>query len=93
MDANMNADSSQLANLTDIIIMCPHCNMLIFLEKLNCCIFRHGVLKKNAKQINPHAPRELCDYYVREDLIYGCGKPFKIEFINNSLQAIICDYI
>jgi amino acid transporter len=35
----------------------------------------------NEKQINPHSPKELCEYYIKNDLIYGCGKPFRI--INN----------
>ena len=50
-------------------------------------------LKKNGKQINPHADKELCDYYVRENKIYGCGKPFRIILVDNNFQTEICDYI
>ena len=30
--------------LTEIIVFCPHCQDPIVIEKLNCCIFRHGTL-------------------------------------------------
>ena len=63
---------------------CPHCKEPILIEKLNCCIFRHGVLKNNEKQIEPHASKDLCDYYVKNDLIYGCGKEFKIQVTKKS---------
>ena len=38
-------------------IPCPHCQEFIIIEQLNCGIFRHGVLKKSGKQINPHASK------------------------------------
>lgn len=60
------------------IFLCPHCDGTIIMKKLNCGVFRHGVLKKNGKQINPHAPKEVCERYLRKNQIYGCGKPFKI---------------
>jgi hypothetical protein len=35
-----------------------------------------------------------CDNLKSKDLIYGCGKPFKlINDSDNSFKAIICDYI
>jgi len=88
-----------MENITDIVVVCPHCKEHILIEKLNCCIFRHGVLIKNGQQINPHASKELCDFYVKKDLIFGCGKPFQIILNENSKDeddkfvAIICDYI
>jgi len=75
------------------ILTCPHCKDYIIIRKINCGIFRHGVLKKNGKQIDPHAPKDMCDYYVRENKIYGCGKPFRIICINNKYETEICDYI
>jgi len=78
----------------DIIVICPHCSVPVLIEKLNCCIFRHGILKTNGQQIDPHASKELCDYYVIKDMIMGCGKPFQI--IRNStgeFVAVVCDYI
>jgi hypothetical protein len=78
----------------ELIICCPHCNEHILIEKLNCCIFRHGTFIKSGKQINPHMPKKLCDKLVIQKLIYGCGKPFKIiQNQNNEYEAIICDYI
>jgi DNA-directed RNA polymerase subunit RPC12/RpoP len=77
----------------DIIVECPHCKDFIIIEKLNCCIFRHGIFKNTLKQIEPHAPKEVCDYLSKEKLIIGCGKPFKIIQKDNSFFTEICDYI
>ena len=77
----------------DIIVFCPHCKEPILIEKLNCCIFRHGTMRSNGQQINPHAIKELCDYYIEKNMINGCGKPFQIIKNNNEFVAIICDYI
>jgi hypothetical protein len=77
----------------DIVVECPHCKDHILIEKLNCCIFRHGTMKTNGQQIDPHAHKELCDFYVQKNMINGCGKPFRIVKNNNELIAIICDYI
>jgi len=78
---------------TQPVLKCPHCYEFVIIEKVNCAIFRHGTIKINGKQIDPHAIKELCDYYVKNDLIYGCGKPFKIVIRNNNFETEICDYI
>ena len=75
------------------ILTCPHCSEYIIIEKINCGIFRHGVLKKNGKQIDPHSSKENCDYYIRENKIYGCGKPFRISINDNKFSTEICEYI
>ena len=75
------------------ILKCSHCKEYIIIEKINCAIFRHGILKTNGRQIDPHASKELCDYYVKNDLIYGCGKPFKIIYVDGELKTVSCDYI
>ena len=86
-------------NSTDLVVICPHCQEPVLIEKLNCCIFRHGIFKKNREQINAHASKDLCDFYIQNDLILGCGKPFQIILNVNSKNddnkfiAIICDYI
>jgi hypothetical protein len=77
----------------DIVVMCPHCKEHVLIEQLNCKIFRHGILKTNNNQIEPHSTKDLCDYFIKNNLIYGCGKPFQIIQNNNELIAIICDYI
>ena len=83
----------------NLVVECPHCKYPVLIEKLNCCIFRHGVNKQNGKQIDPHSSKELCDDYIKKDLIIGCGKPFKVVPNVNSKDnddkfiAIVCDYI
>ena len=81
----------------EICIMCPHCKELIYILKseINCNVFRHGIYKHNLQQMDPHAPKEMCDKLKNEDLIIGCGKPFTLVFNkeNNSFKSQICDYI
>jgi hypothetical protein len=80
-------------NIEEPVLECPHCKEFIIIEKLNCGIFRHGILKIDGKQINPHAPKTECDFYINKQLIYGCGKPFKITLVDNKFVIEICDYI
>ena len=75
------------------IVQCPHCNEYIIIQELNCYIFRHGIFKISGEQINPHANKYLCDYYIHNNLIYGCGKPFKITLCEDNLIVEKCDYI
>ena len=79
----------------EIILSCPHCEMqiLIMENEINCAIFRHGAYKENMNQINPHTCKEECERLVKENLIHGCGKPFRLIKENNEYKAIICDYI
>ncbi len=70
------------------IVTCPHCKEFVWIEKINCGIFRHGTFH-NGIQIDPHLSKELCDLYVNKKLIYGCGKPFKLV----EQDAVQCDYI
>lgn len=71
------------------IIICPHCNIHIIIEELNCGIFRCGMYKDTHKQVDPHLPKIECDKLILENAIYGCGKPFQIK--NNIIT--VCDYI
>jgi len=75
------------------ILECPHCKEFVIIEKLNCGIFRHGILKSNGQQINPHTNKELCDLYFDKKIIYGCGKPFQIIKNGEKFEIQICDYI
>lgn len=72
---------------------CPHCSSMVEVDitETNCKIFRHGVYKNNKSQIDPHMNKENCDKLFRDGLIYGCGKPFKIN--SDNTLAEICDYI
>ena len=73
------------------IFECPHCNLqiLVYSSEINCQIFRHGVYKNTFQDISPHTPKLECDRLIKEDLIIGCGKPFRF----NGITAEICDYI
>lgn len=68
---------------------CPWCGTSIEIEQINCGIFRCGILKSNNEQIPPHLSKEECEKFVEEDLIYGCGKPFR--YIEGNLEK--CDYL
>ncbi len=77
-----------------VIITCPHCEIpiMVLKKEFNCKIFRHGVFKNTYKQMNPHLPKKDCDKLVVNDLIIGCGKPFKLVIKNNEYTTEICDY-
>jgi hypothetical protein len=77
----------------EVIVKCPHCNDFVVIEKMNCKIFRHGILISNGTQIDPHASKELCNFFLYKKMIYGCGKPFRIIERENILITEICDYI
>ena len=79
--------------MENFVVKCPHCDVDILIEKINCAIFRHGVLKTNMEQIHPHLPKQECEALYANNLIYGCGKPFKIDYINNQHVAQKCDYL
>jgi hypothetical protein len=75
------------------IITCPTCNEYIVIEKLNCGIFRHGILKETGKQMDPHLCKEKCDELIEKGLIYGCGHPFQILNENGVWKIQSCAYI
>ena len=77
----------------DSVVICPHCFEPILIEKLNCGIFRHGVIKKTGKQMEPHSVKSVCDELKTQDLIYGCGKPFQIKIQDGQYIVSICEYI
>ena len=70
---------------------CPHCKDVCAVHKndIRCTIFRHAVYKKNLKFVNPHASQKECERWIKEDLIYGCTKPFKFD----GKKVEICGYI
>ena len=74
----------------DPIITCPHCKEFVIISELNCRIFRHGILK-NGTQISPHLSLEEWENLVKNDLIYGCGKPFRLV-MDNEWVAEICGF-
>lgn len=70
---------------------CPHCDLICQVpeNEIRCKIFRHAVFKENMKFADPHASKEVCDSWVKEGKIYGCGKPFKFD--GNKVEK--CGYI
>ena len=70
---------------------CPHCKVLIQVPRneIRCTIFRHAVFKKNSAFVPPHAPKDECERWLAQDLVWGCAKPFKF----NGNKVEICDYI
>ena len=76
-----------------MLISCPHCNEFIFIEQINCGIFRNAVLIDTLEQINQHTSKEICDELFKNKKIIGCGKPFKIIKNNDNINITICEYI
>lgn len=76
---------------------CPHCHqdVILYRSEINCRIYRHGIFRSNLQQIDPHSSQEQCRNYVEQNLIYGCGKPFRVEFTidNSDIYLSECDYI
>jgi len=74
-------------------IECPHCNEFIWIEELNCRIFRHASFKtgdKTGEQIPPHATQVDCERWLLEGRLYGCAKPFQTL---DSGKVVKCEYI
>ena len=76
-----------------MIIECPHCKEIIWIEQINCGIFRHGAFIDTGKQIDPHANKSTCEMYIKDKKIYGCGKPYQLIKEGENYKVIICDYI
>ncbi len=75
---------------------CPHCEAFVSvkIQEINCAIFRHGTYKESYKQLDPHLCKDECDRLVRENLIYGCGRPFQLVRLPDSKYAVqVCEYI
>lgn len=77
-----------------LLLSCPHCQQLIEIVAINCAIFRCGMYKATGEQLPPHLSRPDCDRVVAENLIYGCGRPFRvIQGEDQTWMAVVCDYI
>lgn len=80
-----------------ILGFCPHCygTIEIPVDGINCKIFRHGTYKHSGEQIGPHASFEECSRLINQNLIYGCGRPFKLDIDSKSksnFSTKICGY-
>ena len=70
---------------------CPHCGEICQVPRteIRCTIFRHAVFKKGMHFVPPHATKEKCESWLKEDMVYGCAKPFK--FTGDKVE--VCGYI
>jgi hypothetical protein len=77
-----------------ILLQCPHCQdyFEVLIQEINCSIFRHARFK-NGNEVNPHSKKEKLDEWIKRDLIYGCGKPFRIVFLDNQFGTEVCEYL
>jgi hypothetical protein len=71
------------------ILNCPHCDMNIIIVEVNCGVFRCGISKFTFTQIQQHLSQDECEKLVKDDIIYGCGKPF----MYHNGKLIKCCYI
>ena len=71
--------------------LCPHCEILCQVPRseIRCTIFRHAVFKDQMSFVPPHATKETCDSWLKNNLVYGCTKPF--IFDGKTVQK--CGYI
>ena len=72
---------------------CPHCevDIIVKIGETNCKIFRCGIFKSTLQPIPPHLSKPECELLIKQNKIYGCGKPFKMS---EDLKSIdICGYI
>lgn len=73
----------------ELIVDCPHCKEPVWIEQLNCRIFRHASFK-TGEQIPPHSTQSECEQFLQEKKVYGCTKPFQIL---QTGEVVKCDYI
>lgn len=82
---------SNFFDYINIYLDCPHCYdniTLTNIDLLNNTIYRHGIFKNNGKLINPYMSNILCDRYLLNKKISGCGKHFKVIYNNCEYKAI-----
>jgi hypothetical protein len=77
-----------------LILECPNCQdyFIVDEKEINCAIFRHAMFR-NGTMVNSHESKQNLEKLKSEDLIYGCGKPFKIVKQQDKYITEICDYI
>ena len=72
-------------------VTCPHCALYCQIPsaEINCKIFRHAVMKSTMAFVDPHASKEVCDKWVEDGVVWGCGRPFWFDGV--TIEA--CGYI
>lgn len=82
---------SSFQDNTIFIFECPHCYENISFNKfelINNVIFKHGIFKSTGKWMNPFMSNILCERYINNKKILGCGKNFKIIYDNYQYKVI-----
>lgn len=89
-DVNKGTIHKDHDNKRYTVVRCPHCKdqILLYVDEMACRIYRHGKYK-NGKDMNPHAPKHICDELVDKGMIHGCGKPYEVTKDN---IAVVCEY-
>ena len=67
----------------NIKVYCPYCYEIIDIENKSLSdmrFFRHGIYKNTGKWINPYMSNIMCDRYLLNKKIIGCGKFLKIIY-------------
>jgi hypothetical protein len=78
----------------EFLVICPQCDAPVWISSIQCQIFRHAAYKINGEQLPPHTAQKTCEDLANAQLIYGCGKPFRIvKNENNENVAVVCGYI
>lgn len=70
-----------------LYFVCPHCESgVVMLEsEIACRRAIHAVLRDSFQQVNPHAPRSLCEQLLKENKVFGCCR--SIEIVGNEVFA------
>ena len=72
-------------------VACPHCALYCQIRSadINCKIFRHAVIRSTMAFVDPHSSKQMCDKWVEDGLVWGCGKPFWFD----GVVVEACGYI
>lgn len=80
-------------DVVQIFVNCPHCGGGIVVLEVNCTIFRHAAFRSNGEQIPSHSTQQNIESWRMNNLIMGCGGPFKVvKNLDNEWVAEICNY-
>jgi len=96
---NTTKSIKEISKIDDplFIFKCPNClsYAACYKSDIRCTIFRHACFKRNMLPVNPHASKEALDLLIKQDLIYGCAKPFRLILNKdgNDVTPIKCGYI
>ena len=62
----------------DFYIYCPHCDQILYIDKIKCGLFLHAFDITTGKVLNPHSKLFYIDNLRRNGKLGGCGGRFKL---------------